>query len=141
MKSKELFQSPLSAAESWARHYSSLNTDYEFGALLYERRDKHDVSYLVGKTRKGSKGNGSRIRPNVVIPIILALLLDWMCFFGKPIGLLHTHPISKNGKPSTAFSNEDKQLTTGRYGIKLLYVFMIPQGGGRMLTFKQGDQL
>ncbi len=132
---------PWDAAAAWADEYRNRDAQCEYGALLYARRIGGGVRFLAGKTRRGSKGNGRRIRPNVVRPIVLALLLDWIFGYGRAVGLLHTHPLSPTGRVSDGFSQEDRDLTTGKYLLRLTYVFMIPSGGEGILLYKGGKDV
>lgn len=127
------------AAAAWAAEYRNRDTSCEYGALLYARRIGGTVRYRYGVTRRGSRGNGRRIRPNVVRPLVLALLLDWVRGYGRAVGLLHTHPVSPTGRVSQEFSAEDENLTTGRYLLRFTYVFMVPSGGDGLLLYRRGE--
>lgn len=127
------------AAAAWAAAYRNRDMSCEYGALLYARRAGGTVCYRYGKTRRGSSGNGRRIRPNVVRPLVLALLLDWVRGYGRAVGLLHTHPLSPAGRVSREFSAEDENLTTGKYLLRLSYVFMIPSGGDSIYLYRRGE--
>lgn len=130
-----VFDSPWDAAAAWAERYRDKDAACEYGALLYAKKRGGATVYRCGVTRRGSRGNGRRIRPNVVRPLVLGLLFDWVRGCGRAVGLLHTHPLSPGGRVSDGFSDEDKALTTGRYLIRLRYVFMIPSGGDGILLY------
>ncbi len=133
------FQTPQEAAEAWANRYQNVDAHIEYGAVLFRAKDG---SYRFGVTRKGSKGNGKRIRANVVFPLILGLLFDW-CGRGRAVGLLHTHPMTPSGGVSQHFSQEDQHLTDGTYGLHFAYVYMIPYGGTvrNMRCFQKGEPM
>lgn len=130
---------PWAAAAAWAELYRDIDPHCEYGALLYRRRRDGAYRYRFGKTRRGSEGNGRRIRPNVVRPLVLALLFDWVRGYGRVVGLLHTHPLSPSGRASSSFSREDMALTTGKYLLRLRYVFMIPCGGEGILLYQRRE--